>query len=479
MAVPTPSRMALTAQGRKLPARAVPARARAWSSMPPVIRGLRPSRSERGPVNSWPRPHTAGYSAASRPTWATGRPPRTNSSGSSPQARPSLRLLTSPAWLQADRAGSRQLVATTTWLVDSWSGAGGGWRLGRGRVTADGLIGVGQLGFEVGVPAGLTDHQRRQPEAEAGIGQAEIERLGTQPGPGSNKAGQVGGEGHRQVAGGLVETHGQPTATRAGQVDLHDHRRRPAQALVDPEQDIDGDDPGPGGRPDEQQGHGQADQPAGDQDRFAAVAVGQGAGQEVGGGLGEAEGDDVGQGGRHCGQPEQLGGEQRQHGPFLADHAADQGVDTNQEAELGQVGPQAKPQVPWADRWRLGHERARVWPVARCQSWGPPWTTRRSLWPARSRRLAAVMARWPWLHITVTGPSGSCAGSRSPARAPSSTATAPGRWPSATSLAWRTSRTTPGWSPSCSASTTGSWASGRRAARQAAIPPANSPAKWS
>src|SRR5215218_8031738 len=48
MAVPTPSRMALTAQGRKLPARAVPARARAWSSMPPVIRGLRPSRSVWG-----------------------------------------------------------------------------------------------------------------------------------------------------------------------------------------------------------------------------------------------------------------------------------------------------------------------------------------------------------------------------------------------------------------------------------------------
>ena len=58
--------------------------------------------------------------------------------------------------------------------------------------------------------------------------------------------------------------------------------------------------------------------------------------------------------------------------------------------------------------------------------------------------LAAVMARSPWPHITVTGPSGSRAGCRPPARVPNSTATAPGRWPSATSLAWRTSTTTPG-----------------------------------
>src|SRR4029453_13674628 len=80
---------------------------------------------DSGPVTSWPRPHTAGYSAASRPTWATGRPPRTYSRGSSPQARPSLRLLTSPAWLQADRAGSRRLVSVSTSRVESRSTVAG------------------------------------------------------------------------------------------------------------------------------------------------------------------------------------------------------------------------------------------------------------------------------------------------------------------------------------------------------------------
>ena len=257
------------------------------------------------------------------------------------------------------------------------------------------------------MPAGLADQQRRQPEAEAGVGQAEVERLRAQPGPGGDEAGEVGGEGDRQVAGGLVEAHGQPAALRPGQVDLHDHRGGPAQALVDPEQDVGGDDPAPGGRPDDQQGHGQADEPAGDQDGFAAVAVGQGAGQEVGGRLGQAEGDDVGEGGRDRGQPEDLGGEQRQQAAFLADHAADQGVDPDQEGELGQVGPQPQPQPAGTGRCRLGHARARAgrWPAATPS--GRRRATRRSLRPARARRLAAVMARSPWPHITVTGPCGS------------------------------------------------------------------------
>jgi hypothetical protein len=89
-------------------------------------------------------------------------------------------------------------------------GAGGGWRLAGHGVLARGLLGIGRLGFEAGVAAGLADHQRRQPEAEPGVGQAEVERLWSQPGLGSNEAGEVGGEGDGQVAGGLVQAHGQP-----------------------------------------------------------------------------------------------------------------------------------------------------------------------------------------------------------------------------------------------------------------------------
>jgi len=176
----------------------------------------------------------------------------------------------------------------------------------------------------VGVRAGLADQQRRQPQAEAGVGQAEVERLGTQPGSGGDQPGEVGGEGDREVAGGFVEAHRQPAAAWAGQIDLHDHRGRPAQALVDPEEDVGGDHPGPGGRPDQQQRYRQPEQPAGHQHRLAAVAVASRAGQEVGGRLGQAEADDVGECGGDRGQPEDLGGQQREQAAFLADHAADQ-----------------------------------------------------------------------------------------------------------------------------------------------------------
>jgi hypothetical protein len=39
---------------------------------------------------------------------------------------------------------------------------------------------------------------------------------------------------------------------------------------------------------------------------------------------------------------ENPGGEQGQDGAFLADHSADQGVDSDEKAELGQVGPQTE-----------------------------------------------------------------------------------------------------------------------------------------
>ena len=69
-------------------------------------------------------------------------------------------------------------------------------------------------------------------------------------------------------------------------------------------------------------------------------------------------------------------GQQRQHGLFLADHAADEGVDQNQQTELGEVGPQPKSRLmvggahPPVSRWP---------PVTWTQSCGPPSSTTR-LW---------------------------------------------------------------------------------------------------
>src|SRR4029450_6116855 len=92
---------------------------------------------------------------------------------------------------------------------------------------------------------------------------------------------------------------GRPISQPATRMGLRPRGRARGRAYY--EQDVAGGSPARGGGPDDQQGHGQADQPAGDQDGFAAVAVGQGAGQGAGGRLGEAEGDDVGKGRRQRG----------------------------------------------------------------------------------------------------------------------------------------------------------------------------------
>ena len=101
--------------------------------------------------------------------------------------------------------------------------------------------------------------------------------------------------------------------------------------MVDAEQDVGEHDPSPGGCPHQQQRDWEADQPAGDQDGFATVAVRQGAGEEVGGRFDDAERGDERERRGERGQAEFVGGEQWQDGAFLADHAADEGVDADEE----------------------------------------------------------------------------------------------------------------------------------------------------
>ena len=91
-----------------------------------------------------------------------------------------------------------------------------------------------------------------------------------------------------------------------------------------------------------EQWDGKGDEPAGDEDRLAAVPVGPGPRGVVGGGLRQPEGDDEGQRRAVGVQAEHLAGEQRQHRPLLAEHAADEGVDGHEQQELRQVGTQAE-----------------------------------------------------------------------------------------------------------------------------------------
>src|SRR5439155_26082957 len=61
---------------------------------------------------------------ARRPTSWRSRPTERNSNGSRPQAAPSLRLFTRPAWLAEDRARSRQLLRSNISRTDKADCAG-------------------------------------------------------------------------------------------------------------------------------------------------------------------------------------------------------------------------------------------------------------------------------------------------------------------------------------------------------------------
>ena len=91
--------------------------AAACTPIPAAMSHLRPIRSDSAPVASCPAPQTAGYRAARTPIWLTVRPWLAYRIGNRPQATPSLRLLTMPAWQAADRAGSEKLVSQATWPV--------------------------------------------------------------------------------------------------------------------------------------------------------------------------------------------------------------------------------------------------------------------------------------------------------------------------------------------------------------------------
>ncbi len=117
MAVPAPSSTAATAHTPKLVPAATRPIAAAWTSIPATMSHFRPIRSDSAPVASCPAPQMAGYRAARTPIWAMVRPWRANRIGNRPQATPSLRLLTMPAWQAADRAGSEKLVSQATWRV--------------------------------------------------------------------------------------------------------------------------------------------------------------------------------------------------------------------------------------------------------------------------------------------------------------------------------------------------------------------------
>ena len=94
--------------------------------------------------------------------------------------------------------------------------------------------------------------------------------------------------------------------------------------------------------------------------------------------LASAEREDEGERRGVGAEPELAFGEQRQHGALLAEHPADQGVDRDQQRELGGVGAAAPAAVGRRRSSREGAVMGRTSAGCRCasaQSSGPPTST--------------------------------------------------------------------------------------------------------
>src|SRR2546430_17375899 len=99
---------------------------------------------------------------------------------------------------------------------------------------------------------------------------------------------------------------------------------------------------------------------------------------------------------------EDVRGEQRENSSLLPEHAADEGIDADQEAELGEVRPQSERDRSRA-RCGCGHPLS-IGRLASRQASKPPSRTARLPRPCASSRLAAGIPPSPCPPEMVRGP---------------------------------------------------------------------------
>ena len=247
--------------------------------------------------------------------------------------------MTSPACDAEKSVLFRQLVSAKTCAVEGLS------------IGSDGRVG---RRFQPGMLARVTDEEDREHETQRGVDDAEIERLGSKPVPRGHVAGRQRSQAKRAIASSLVQPHGKAATARPDQVDLHVHGHRPGEPLTDPEEHVRADDPCPRRSVCQHERHRQADDPAGHQHGLAREAVRQQARHEIHAGLDDAEGDDEREDHHLRADVELLSADERNDGALEPHHAADEGVDEDEERELREVLPQ--PEAHGAGHTRHGYD---------------------------------------------------------------------------------------------------------------------------
>ena len=93
--------------------------------------------------------------------------------------------------------------------------------------------------------SGVAHEQKRHEKCEHGDDRESDDQHVPGGEVGRQPAADAGRDGDAAIPGRFVEPECKPAPTRADQVDLHDDRHRPREALVHAEQRVGCDDPGP------------------------------------------------------------------------------------------------------------------------------------------------------------------------------------------------------------------------------------------
>ena len=153
------------------------------------------------------------------PIRSTPRPNPAKKSGKIPQLMPSLRLLTSPACDAANRLRSPNEARRKICQKPTGSSVA--------CVPGD---------LQADVMAGIPDEQDRQNKPKDRIADAKIEGFRPQTVALGDVAGEKGRDADGEIARELIEAHGEPARFGPDEVDLHDDRHRPGEALADAQQ---------------------------------------------------------------------------------------------------------------------------------------------------------------------------------------------------------------------------------------------------
>src|SRR5262249_51723759 len=97
--------------------------------------------------------------------------------------------------------------------------------------------------------AGITDKERGQRETHKDEAKAQIEWLWADAVTSCNPTGRKSAGRDSDIASELVEPHRETALFRADEVNLHDHRRRPREALAHTQQEVCEEHPIPRRRP--------------------------------------------------------------------------------------------------------------------------------------------------------------------------------------------------------------------------------------